>query len=222
MQKRRIIIGDYDTAAHGWTLTAWRLSDAKQKTNYVNKVNGDGSWDLSTVATDGIPIYEDRELTATLECSEGTRLDREAVINHMINSLDGYQWKIQLPDDDKHYIFGRVHVVREYNNLAHGSVSLTATVEPWKYANAEKSVTVTASAEAKAVQLTNVGRRPVVPVLRVSGTDASMTLVFGSSTIAMSAGTRQWPEILLTSGAHTLTYIGTGTLTITYREAVLE
>lgn len=222
MQKRKIVIGDYDTASHGWTLTGWKLSDAEQKTNYVEKAFGDGSWDLSTTLTEGIPRYKDRSFTATLEISEGTRQEREEAIRNMVNLLDGYRWEMQLPDDEQHYIVGRVHVAREYNDLAHGAVTVTAVCDPWKYAVQEKLVAVTASAEAQTVQLTNEGRRAAVPLLQVSGSDASVTLVFGTSTKAVSAGTWQWPEMLLTSGAHTLTYFGTGKISITYREAVLE
>lgn len=223
MQKRKIIIGEYDTAAHGWTLTGWELSAAEQKTKYVDKANGDGSWDLSTVLTDGIPRYADRDLTITLECSEGTRMERETKIRNMINLLDGLPWPIKLPDDDQHHVVGRrVHVVREYNDLAHAAVTVTALCEPWKYANADTIVALTATANKQTAQLINSGRRAVVPTLKVTGTNASVLLGYGAASLSLSAGSHQWSDLLLTPGAHALTYSGTGTLTVTYREAVLE
>lgn len=223
MQKRKIVIGEYDTATHGWTLAGWKLSDAKQKTNYVEKLGGDGSWDLSTVLTDGIPRYADRDLTITLECSEGTRMERETKIRNMINLLDGLPWQIKLPDDDLHHVVGRrVHVVREYNDLAHAAVTVTAICEPWKYADAEKIVTLTAATSKQTAQLVNDGRRAVVPTLKVTGASASVLLEYGTASLALGAVTRQWPDLLLTTGAHALTYSGTGTITVTYREAVLE
>lgn len=222
MQKRKIIIGDYDTAAHGWTLTRWKLSAAVQKTRYVDKPSGDGAWDLSTALTDGVPKYNDRELTATLECSENSRLEREAVIQHMINLLDGFRWKIRLPDDDLHYIMGRLHVAREYNDLAHASVTVRAVCEPWKYANAETLVSLTASASRQTAQLTNKGRQVVVPTLTVTGASASVLLEYGASSITLSAGTYQWPSLILAPGRHELTLSGTGSVLVSYREAVLE
>ena len=220
MEKRKIILGDYDTAIHGWTLTGWKLGAAEQKTKYIEKPNGDGSWDVSTVLTDGIIRYSDRPFTASLECSEGTRREREAMISQMVNSLDGMRVNIYLPDDDAHHVIGRLHVVREYNDLVHAAVTVTSTVEPWKYTNTDTAVTVTASSEKRSVILNNGGRRAVVPTINVTG--GSVLLEYDTVTQAMSEGTYQWPKLLLTPGVHTLTYSGSGSVTFTYREAVLE
>lgn len=220
MQKRKIIIGDYDTAAHGWTLAGWQLGKAEQKTNYYEKPSGDGSWDLSTALTDGLMRYRDRELTITLECSEGNRLEREEVIRHMVNNLDGLRLEIRLPDDDFHFVVGRVSVAREYNDMAHAAVTVTALCEPWKYSAAETVVALTATSAKQTAALVNNGRRAVVPTLKVTG--GSVLLERGTASISLAAGTYQWPELLLTSGRHSLTYSGAGSVVITYREAVLE
>lgn len=222
MQKRKIVIGDYDTAAHGWTLAGWKLSGAEPKTKYVEKPSGDGSWDLSTALTDGITKYRDRDLTATLECSDGTRLEREAEIRRMVNQLDGLRWEIRLPDDDFHYIVGRVRVIREYNDLAHAAVTVTAVCEPWKYSNTETTVALVATAAKQTVRLINDGRRACVPTLTVTGTGASVLLEYGTVSKALTAGRYQLPDILLTPGSHSVTYSGSGSVVITYREAVLE
>ena len=220
MEKRKILFGDYDTAHHGWTLTGWELAAAEQKTKYIDRPNGDGAWDLSTSLSDGQMRYKNRAFTATFECSEGTRLEREEIIRKMINGLDGMQLEIRLPDDDYHYVVGRLHVVRGYNNLAHAAVTVTATCEPWKYANAETVVTVTATTQKQRVTLYNSGRRAVCPIIKVTG--SSVLLEYGTESMAMSDGAYQWPSILLTPGSHTLVYSGAGTVTFTYREAVLE
>lgn len=222
MIKRKIVFGDYDTAAHGWTLTGWKLSTATQKTNYVEKSGGDGSWDLSTAMTDGIPRYKDRTLTVTLECSEGDRLSREEEIRQMVNLLDGMRKDIILPDDDSHYVNGRIHVTRDYNDMAHAAVTVTATCKPWKYAKTEKRRDLAASTSAQATTLINLGRRAVVPLITISGEGASVALTYGTLTKTMSAGSYQWPDLLLTPGNHVLQYKGTGSVSITYREAVLE
>lgn len=220
MQKRKIIFGDYDTAAHEWTLTGWKLGAAPQKTKYIEKPNGDGSWDLSTALTDGILKYKDRPLTATLESSEGNRMEREERIRFMINHLDGMKLNIRLPDDDLHYVTGRLHVVREYNDLAHAAVTVTATCEPWKYAHEETSITATASATPQQAILINGGRRAVVPSITVTG--SSVVLEYDGASQTLTAGTYQWPRLLLTPGSHGVTCSGNGTVTFTYREAVLE
>lgn len=220
MPKRKIVFGDYNTAVHGWTLTGWKLTAAEEKTNFKDKVSGDGSWDLSTALTDGIPRYKDRKLTATFECSEGTRMDREAIIKQMINSLDGMRVDIKLPDDPNHHINGKLHVARNYNDLAHASVTVTATCGPWKHADLEKATTLTATSSKQKVMLVNEGRRAVVPTLVVNR--GSILITYGGTSVTLSAGTYQWPELVLTPGHHELTYSGAGQLVITYREAVLE
>ena len=171
--------------------------------------------------SDGVLRYKDRPLTARLECSEGTRLTRETTIKHLINSLDGMKVEIKLPDDETHHVVGRLRIVREYNDLAHAAVTVTATCEPWKYADAETIVTVAAAAETQHVNLQNAGRRAVVPHINVTG--GTVTLVYGTADpLTMTDEGGQWPSLLLTPGDHALAYSGTGTVTITYREAVLE
>ena len=215
-------LGSYDTAANEWTLTAWRLGDAPQKTNLVERPGGDGSWDLSTSLTDGVLRYGDRQLSATFECSEGDRLYREAKIRQMVNQLDGMEVNIELPDDSDHYLVGRLKVVKEYNDTAHGSVSLTATCRPWKYSYRETATTLTATTTEKTARLVNNGRRAVVPVLTLTGSSASVRIVYGVNSLSIAAGTHQWPDLILTPGTHDLKYSGTGSLVIKYREAVLE
>lgn len=219
MQKRSLIIGEYDTAAQGWTLSSLQLSDAEQKTNYIEKTGGDGSWDMSTAMTDGIPRYKNRGMTAMLECSAGTRSEREKLISDMVNQLDGWEWSIVLPDHPGLYLVGRVHVAVNYSNMAHAAVTITATCEPWLYRADETIATLRATATEQAATLKNSGRRSVVPVLEVTGT---VKLTYGTSSAQLTNGTYEWPVLLLTPGNHVVRYSGDGTLVVTYREAVLR
>ena len=222
MQKRKIIFGEYDTAAHGWTLTGWNLTAAEQKTKYIEKQAGDGSWDLSTALTDGVARYSDRTLTAKLECSEGNRTSREAAIRHLVNTLDGMRVDITLPDDDQHFINGRLHVVREYNDLAHAAVTVTAVCGPWKYAKAKTFCPLTLTAAKQKVILTNGGRRTLVPDIKVTGGPMFIEYDKMITEVPGDGQTYQWPDLVLTPGAHRITVSGAGTALISYREAVLE
>ena len=220
MIKRTLLVGAYDTATHGWTLVECALSNPEMKTNYIEKNGGDGSWDLSTVVTDGIPRYKTRELAATLECSVGTRTERATLISQMINQLDGLEWHIVLPDYPNHYLVGRVHVGVVYNDLAHACVTVSAVVEPWLYKAQATAYSLTAAADERTVTLSNNGRKELVPVLTVTGT---VLLKYGTASISLTnAASYQWPTLLLTPGNHTVAYSGSGTLAIAYREAVLR
>ena len=233
MDKRKIIIGTYDTALTGlWTLAEWVFEDPTLVESYI-EVPGriDGPLDASTALSDGDARYGSRALEALLTSSEGTRLEREARISAMVNQLDGKRFDIVLPDDPTHHIRGRVRVSRLFNNLVHGSVKVTATCEPWRYNNTDTVVAVTATATEQTVTLVNMGRRAVAPALQVIG--GTVNIAFGvfdpaSDTFnfpyrwALGAGEHPpLPDLFLTPGTHPLKYSGTGTLILTYREAVL-
>lgn len=219
MKKRTTKIGSYDTAAHGWTLTGWTLSAPEQKTNYVEKTGGDGSWDLSTSQTDGIPRYKDRLLTVTLELSEGDRADREKIIDEMVNTLDGFAWPIVSPDKPEHYLTGRVHIAVDYSDLAHAAVTITANCEPWFYRARESVAELSATTETQTAHIRNAGRRAAVPVLTITG---DVLLEYNGATIELGSGAYEWPTLLLTPGLHALKYSGSGSITVTFREAVLR
>lgn len=220
MEKRKIIFGSYDTAAEGlWTLTGLVLSDAEQKTEYLDIPGGNGRLDASTVLSDGEPVYSGRTLTATFECSEGTRVEREERISHMINWLDGWRMNIVLPDDPLHYLTGRVHVKRLYNDHAHASVQVDATCDPWRYNNAETAYWLQADATTQTLTLINNGRRAVVPTLTITGGD--VLVASGANSWALGVGVYALPDLYLRSGSMPLMCSGTGSLLVTYREAVL-
>lgn len=224
MQKRKIIIGTYDTALEGlWTLTAWVLANPEHRESYAEVPGHNGPLDLSTVLTDGEPYYGSRTFEATFESSEGTRLEREERINLMINKLDGWRFNITLPDDPLHYINGRVRVERLYNDPAHASIRVTATCDPWRYNNTETVVGLIATESEQTVALINTGRLSVVPTIKIIDGSATLKFAVGTETRTwtLSAGEYILADIYLKTGSAPLTYSGSGQITLTYREAVL-
>ena len=219
MEKRTVKIGNYDTAAHGWTLTGCKLADPDLKENYVEKTGGDGSWNLTTTLTGGIPRYRNRPLTITLEHSRGTRADREKLINELVNEYDGLEWPIVLPDRPDHYVTCQVRVAVNYSDLAHAAVTITGTCEPWLYRARESVTELIATGKTQTAVLRNGGRRAVVPTLAVTG---HISLRFDVFTTQLDAGVYEWSPMLLTPGLHELEYSGDGALVITFREAVLR
>lgn len=224
MEKRKLQIGAYDTARDGlWTLSGLSLGRAEAAENYAIVPGHSGPLDLSTVLTDGEPYYGSRAFEAVLESSEGTRREREQRISQMVNALDGFRLNIVLPDDPDHYITGRVRVERLYNDLAHASVRVMATCDPWRYNAAETVVTRTAAEAEQAVQLLNAGRRSVVPSIKITDGDVRVIFSVGSEdrAWALVPGDYKIPDIYLKTGESTLQYSGAGKITLTYREAVL-
>lgn len=220
MNKRKMLLGGYDTAQDGlWTLTAWSFSAPAYEQNFVKIPGSSVTLDMSTVNTDGEPAYDSRTLTADFESSEGTRMERKARIDYMLNALDGRRVDIILPDDPERYISGRLSVRENYNDLAHASVSIEVICDPWKYAAVETVVSLPATTARATVTLTNGGRKPVIPVVEVSSNGTQVYI--GDSSHVLDAGTHILPDLYLTAGRHEIGYANTSGIILTYREAVL-
>jgi hypothetical protein len=218
MQKRKVIFDTYDTAADGlWTLAACQLGDAVPQEILLD-IPGrlDGPLDASESLTGDVE-YGSRPLDVLLESSEGTRQERQARINYMVNRLHGRRVPVWLPDDPGHYVIGRLKVTPQYNDLAHAAVRVTATCEPWRYANEETEATVTVNGNTQEVILEN-DRRRTYPTATVTG---KVTLVYGGKTSALSEGKHLLTGFPLGQGDHVVTVSGTGSVTFTYRRAVL-
>ncbi len=224
--KRKLILGEYDTALHGlWTMNSCKITKAQQIQNYIDAPGRYAPLDASTTLTDGEPYYGNASLAASFESSEDDLTARQGRIDDMVNFLDGHTVQIIHPDHPGFFLIGRVQVVQDFNNLAHCGVSVNAVCEPWFYAADQTVVPLVATDEEQTAQLLNAGRMAVVPTVTVEG---NIHLAYGASSWDLSSGDYALPDILLTPGqnfkqpgVHEITYSGAGTVTFTYREAVL-
>ena len=223
MFKRKLIIGKYDTDFDGlWTLSGLGLTDPDYQAKFVDVPGRNGPLDMSTALTDGEPCYGSRTLTATLESSEGTRDDRNDRIGEMMNALDGRRLEIIHPDFPNHYLSGRVQIKQNYSDPAHAAVTVTAICDPWLYSRAVRSYSLTATTTKQTIALANNGRRTVVPEIVVTGSGASILFDYGTGSTALGEGSWLLPGLALKTGGRVLTYSGSGSAKITYREAVLR
>lgn len=221
MEKRKLLLNDYNTATNGlWTLSSCILTKGEQVQTFLEVPGRYAPLDLTDYTTDGQPYYGNASLGAVLESSEGDRAARQARIDELVNTFDGKSITIVHPDHPNHYLVGRVQIRPQYNDMAHAAVQLSAVCDPWFYKAEKTAKTVTASSTEKTVSLTNDGRLAMVPDVTVTGS-GTLTLKYGEHSWNLSAGEHILPDLYLTPGTHTLTYKGSGTLTISYREAVL-
>lgn len=70
----------------------------------------------------------------------------------------------------------------------------------------------------RVLTLVNAGKLAVVPTIGVTG---SVTLTYDQHTWTLTEGTYQLPDVYLTPGKHFVVCSGSGTVSFTYREAVL-
>lgn len=217
----------YDTALNGpWTLAECSLSKPEKQTNYVEIPGRDGSIDLNDGLTGGEPRYKQRTLQIRLTCSERDRIFRTELIDDIVNTLDGFVFRIIHPDDPTRYIRGVCSVTVEYNDPAHCGVLIEALCDPWRVSMTGVYIDVTASGTAQTLVLTNRGRRRVVPYIGAYDDAPTMPNVSISSGTYSTTFTdyvgRNVSELALGyKQTRILTYSGSGHLTVQWREAIL-
>lgn len=209
------------------TLTAYGLallsdlsvSAPELKENYVDVPGADGSLNMS-YALAGEPTYKDRDIAGTLF----KRVDDFAlsqIAQSISNAYHGRSVKIQTPTDTDHYFTGVIQFggADGYNSC---KIPFSARVNPWRYKSSVTTVTRDdLTANYKTLTLTNE-RRSVVPSITVT---EETTLLWGTATYTIAAGTYKLPDIVLTQGSNTLkaklTTAASGSITIEYQEASL-
>lgn len=181
----------------------WReLSAPAPKTSYEDIPGAHGAVDT----TDEL-FYEMRELK--LDCIH-PNADFQSDYDQILSMFHGKQCRIVFASDPDYYWTGRV-TVGGYSKKNH-SLTMSATVYPFKFKNEETVVTAT----DETVTLEN-GRMPVTPTVT---NDAEATLTFGTSTVTLSAGTHIVAGLELSENSETEVTVA-GTATFTYREGTL-
>ena len=128
--------------------------------------------------------------------------------------------KVVFPPDAAHYRMGtlKIGAVSEYNS---GRIPVTMLADPWRYKLAPTTVARSdLGAAYKQLSLPNE-RRPVIPTITV---EQATTLLWGGSTITLSAGTYRRADICLAAGPNILkakVASGAGSISVEYQEASL-
>lgn len=193
----------------------WRtLSTPSPKTNYIQIPGRDGDLDLTEALGD--VYYNDRNLQISLVHPSDVWYDD---YEQLVSQFHGKQCHVKFGNDPDWYWTGRLNV-GAYSAKDH-DLSMTAKVFPYKLSASEitESVTVSGATEETAETVTlTAGRMNVTPQAVVTG---SVTLKWGSRTVALSEGTYYVSGLLLTSGENEVDVWGTGTVTFKYRNGSL-
>lgn len=201
------------------TLTAKDVSPAEPKTNYVALDGMHGTLDLTEALT-GEVTYNDRTVSASFWTSEGTHEERVRLLRTITAALHGKKVPIVEPDDPGHFFLGRCVIKAPKLDQVHLEFTLEAVCEPWRYAAEEttRRSDVGGAVQAVDVVLHNDGDKTVVPVLNVTG---AVSLTFNGETTKLQAGAYKVTDLRLRPGANIVRLTGSGTVTFTYREALL-
>lgn len=218
---RGFTYGEYHTA-NDWDLilTSKTIDPPEPKTYEVDLDGRDGSLDLSESLAGEIK-YKNRTITTTYCMTEGSYLDRQALLREIVNYLHGRKRKIVEPDDPYHYFIGRSKVSAIVHKQAYSTFTITSTCEPWRYLRESITrhcnVNATSSNPAKLV-FTNRGARTACPVLRITG---AITFVIDTETITLTPGSYRLTNLKIYAGNNEVVVYGSGTITFEYDEADL-
>jgi len=206
------------------TFNEWRLilteksiTPPKPKTKYVKLDGMNGTLDLSESLTGEI-TYEDRTITASFLLSEGTFLERNLVLQKIINRLHGKKVTLIEPDDLRHYFLGRITIKSFENILPYAKISIEAVCEPWRYALDDIVRRVDVNGQPVEIVITNDGAKTVCPEITVIG---SVNISFNNSQVSLVDGTYKISDLKLYSGANVISVVGNGSVIFTYKEANL-
>lgn len=206
---------------YGLLLASKSISLPEVRTNMIDVPGRDGLLDASEVLT-GEVTYKNRTITLKLTGVDTVTCKTwPATISDFCNKVHGKRVKVTFPEDTTHYYSGRCSVGKVGLVKMMQTIPVTVDCDPWKYKNEKTTVSRSDLGTAyKQLSLPNE-RRPVIPTITVA---QDTTLLWGSSTINISAGDHILPAIRLAAGINTLkakVASGTGSITVTYQEASL-
>lgn len=230
--RRYFTIGNFNTW-YDWrcTLTGKDIQAPEPKTNYVMLDGVSGSLDFTEALT-GEVTYNDRTITASFMCSEGSHPEREQLLRRITNSLHGRRVQIIEPDDPDHYFEGRVKITNAVNRAAYLEFTVEAVCDPWRYALEDTTRTVVLSPiftpdgyilEKTDLFLTNGGVRTLCPSITVDGV---VQVGYNGNFVELKTGSYRIAEIKLPPGDTVLTLGGNSypwetSVAFTYREVGL-
>lgn len=197
-------------------MTGKEIGAPEIKRQTIDIAGSDGELDFTDFF--GEPKFANVQHQFTFE-SIRPRNEQLSQYTDLKNKLHGKKGRIILDDDPSFFYLGRCSVSKYTNEKNIGKITITCDCEPYKYKLTETVVTK-AVAGVEDVHLTN-SRKRAVPLVTVQ-TNASMDIVFKED-FAWSLGTGSYmlPELELVEGDNVVTVIGTGTISFTWREAVL-
>lgn len=218
--ERCFLFGDYNTWSN-WGLILTKKTDLEPpqvKANYVDLEGMSGSLDL-TEALSGEPTYEDRIFSAFFCACDSSYEKRRGLLSEIISAIHGRKMKIVEPDDLNHYLYGRMAVRNVNHTVSYSDFSVEMRCDPWRYAHNETVQTISVNSDAPTdIRIFNNGRKTVCPDILVSG---QVTFTCCGVTSSATNGRYKVSTFKLYQGENVIQVSGSGTLTLTYREAVL-
>lgn len=215
---RSVNFGNHRSAEDwGLILNAMSITPPTPKTSKISVEGRDGDINLSRALT-GEMRFSNREASFTFLITDGTHAEREALSTEIISVIHGEELKIITPDKLDYYLIGECKVEDVINNKSYMTIIISADCEPYFFAVNEIRREITLSGNREEIALVNHGRKTLTPAIHIEG---NLDLVFDGSSVSLGSGDYQLANLQLKTGTTLVTVSGSGSVTFTYREAVL-
>ena len=199
------------------------------KAEYIEVPGRNGQIDLTEALT-GYTVYNNRQIVLELGGRKRSQ-DWPGFMSNFLNDLHGKSVKVIFDNDPSYYYQGRATVESDYekgNEIAR--FTLTINAEPYKYSNQSTTepwlwdpfsfvdgviryynqIQINGTTQIQVMG----SEMPVIPLFIAS---AAMQIQFGGKTYDLTAGNNKIYDIVLMNQAYTLTFTGTGTVSINYK-----
>lgn len=210
-------IGDFRTDDLGLELYNLSIGAPKIKTSYVNLPLESKVLDLSDVVT-GRPSYGARTITLYLGKKDRSPRNWIKAATELTRKIHGQRLPITLSIDPNYYYLGRIQCSSDKISYMRSTYEITATCDPYKYAQAESSAVCGAGTTA----VLNSGDEIISPTFTASTEGMTVALNGGAAySVAQVGKAVKIPELLLLPGVNNVTVTGSGNVVLNWREGVL-
>ena len=211
-----VIFNNEKSAYYDWNIVLTKASIPLPsiKTSTVDIKGANGILDLSEVLT-GDVCYSNRNIQLTFAMMEDK--DYYSTMTDIANYLHGKKFTLKLTNDDEYFYSGRAVISMFEYSYGKSSLVIKMSADPFKYSVTESNAFVNLNNETKSLVLPNKRMR-VAPTLVVTG---SVTMTFEGKTYTLQAGEQQLLNFVLSEGNNTVSFSGTGSVKITYRQGAL-
>lgn len=215
MKVRGVKFGDYHTSMWGLILNAKTIEPPEPKEVMISVDGRDGNLDVSEALTGDIK-YNNRTLSFTFICVDGTYKEREKIKNILYAKIHGRRLNVILDDDTSKHFKGRCKIKSWSNDKAYATVEIEVNADPWYYNNQPKIFSYELNNAVVEIPLTNRGIKKVIPLITVDG---NVSINYNGSFQALANGIYRLTDLILENGTKIISANGKGSLIIKYEEA---
>lgn len=211
-----VIFNNEKSAYYDWNiiLTKASIPLPSVKTSAVDIKGANGVLDLSEVLT-GDVCYGNRDIELAFAMLEDE--DYYSTVSKIANYLHGKRVTMKLTNDEDYFYSGRTAISDWEYSPGKGMLVIAMSADPFKYSVTESNVFVNLNNETKSLTLPNKRMR-VSPTLIVEG---SVTMTFEGKTYSLQTGEQQLLNFVLSEGNNNVSFSGTGSVKINYRQGAL-